>query len=353
MAILDSTSATGPTAAWDVEEYQFPEHGSEAERLAFAARYAVLAPSSHNTQPWRFQIQGAAIDLSADRTRALSAIDPMGRELLISCGAALFHLRLALRHFGYEAPVELLPEPANPDANPDLLARVTLGAWCQPTREDDELFHAIVTRRTYRKRFEPIVVPPELVAAMEREAALGGARLQVVTDAQVKAKLADLIAQADRIQCADKRIRRELADWVRDNHGKARDGIPGYALGLNEAAAVAEPLIVRGFDVGRLQASWDHNLADAAPALVALGTVGDTIEDWIKAGQAMARVLLRACANGVYASFLSQPIEVADLRPRVREALGMEEIPQLLLRMGYATQGRPTPRRMVEEVVVH
>ncbi len=348
MAISDSTSDPGPTAAWDIQEYQFPEHGSEAERLAFAARYAVLAPSSHNTQPWRFQIRDDAVELSADRTRALTAIDPVGRELVISCGAALFHLRMALRHFGYEAPAELLPE----SANSDLLARVTLGAWRAPTREEDELFHAIITRRTYRKRFEPIVVPPELIAAMQREAALGGARLHVISDEHMKAQLADLIAQADCIQFADKSFRRELAAWVRDNFSPARDGIPGYALGLNEATAVAEPMIVRGFDVGRLQASWDHNLADAAPVLVVLGTVGDTTEDWIKAGQAMARVLLRACANGVYASFLSQPIEVAELRPRVREALGMEEIPQLLLRMGYATQGRPTPRRTVEEVVV-
>lgn len=338
---------TQPTVAWNVQEHEFPEHGTVAERLTFALRYAVLAPSSHNTQPWRFRLAGDAVEVYADRTRALAAIDPAGRELVMSCGAALFHLRVALRRFGYLAPTELLPDPANPD----LLARVELGDWHQPTRAEDELFHAIITRRTYRKRFEPIVVPQELVTSMQREAALCGARLRVVSDQQVKAQLADLIAQADRIQFADKRFRGELAAWVRDNHSNAHDGIPGYALGLNEVSSVAEPLVVRGFDVGGLQGSWDHKLADGAPALVALGTVGDTTEDWIKAGQAMARVLLRACANGVYASFLSQPIEVAELRPRVREALGMEEVPQLLLRMGYATQGRPTPRRSVEEAI--
>jgi nitroreductase len=343
----DRHSSGGPLDAWEVHDSQFPEHGSAAERLTFALKYAVLAPSSHNTQPWRFRLAGDAVELYADRTRALSAIDPAGRELVMSCGAALFHLRLALRHFGYAAPVELLPDPANPD----FLARVELGDWHQPTRGEEELFHAIITRRTYRGRFEPIVVPRELVAALQREAALGGVRLMVLADTKRKQQLADLIAQADRTQFAGAAFRRELAAWVRDNRSDAHDGIPGYALGLNEATSIAEPLLVRGFDVGRLQASWDHNLAGAAPVLIALGTLGDMVEDWLVAGEAMARVLLRASANGVYASFLSQPIEVPELRPHVAEALGMAEFPQLLLRMGYASQGKPTPRRRVEEVV--
>lgn len=342
-----SPSDPGPLAAWDVQEYQFPEHGSTEERLAFALRYAMLAPSTHNTQPWRFRIAGRTVELFADHARQLPAIDPSGRELVMSCGAALFHLRLALRHFRYAAPVELLPDPRRPD----LLARVELGDWCQPTRGEEELFHAITVRRTHRGPFEPIVVPAELVADMQREAARGGARLVVVAAPRLKQHLADLIARADRTQFTHRTFRREVAAWVRDNHSDAHDGIPGYALGLGEAGAVAEPLIVRGFDVGRLQGSWDHQLAATAPVLVVLGTEGDTAEDWIKAGQALARVLLRACANGVYASFLTQPIEVAGLRPWVQELVGMREVPQLMLRMGYGSQGRPTPRRGIADVI--
>jgi nitroreductase len=338
---------TDPLAAWEVPDYDFPEHGSRAERLAFALRYAVLAPSTRNTQPWRFRIAGEAIEVYADRTRALNTIDPAGRELVMSCGAALFYLRIALRHFGYAAPAELLPNPADPS----FLARIELGDWHRPMREEEEEFHAIATRRTHRGRFEASAVPAELVVALQREAALGGTRLRVAADPRLKERLADLIAQADRLQFADHAFRREVATWVRTNHSDAHDGIPGYALGMGDAASVAEPLILRGFDVGRFQATWDHRLADAAPLLVALGTRGDTIGDWIVAGQAMARVLLRAAAGGVHASFLSQPIEVAQMRPLVSEALGMAEAPQLLLRMGYAAQGKATPRRTTDEVV--
>lgn len=342
-------AASGPLAIWDVQEYTFPTNGTPEERLAFALRYAVLAPSSHNTQPWRFAIHEETVELYADRSCALPAIDPDGRELLISCGAALFQLRIALRHFGYAAPATLLPDPRVPD----LLARVELGDWHHPSQQEEELFHAIITRRTHRHRFEPIVVPAELVAALRHEAAQWGLELDIVANQPVKEQLAELIGQADRIQFADTGVRREIAGCVRDNHSRAHDGIPGYALGFNEAAAIAEPLLLRGFDVGGLQGGWDHHLAQTAPVLVALGTPRDAAEDWIVAGEALARVLLRACAAGVYASFLNQPIEVAELRPHVRAVLGMRQVPQVLLRMGYAAEDRPTPRRTVEEVLVH
>lgn len=344
----DRKADSGPLATWDVQEYAFPTSGTPQERLAFALRYAVLAPSSHNTQPWRFAIRGETIELYADRARALPAIDPDGRELLISCGAALFQLRVALRHYGYAAPATLLPDPRDAD----LLARVELGDWHKASQEEEELFHAIITRRTHRHRFERIVVPADLITRLQHEAARWGLELDVVGTQPVKERLAELIGQADRVQFSDAAVRREVASCVRDNRSRAHDGIPGYALGLNEAASIAEPLLLRGFDVGGLQGGWDHHLAQSAPVLVALGTPRDTPEDWLVAGEALARVLLRACAAGVYASFLNQPIEVAALRPYVRAALGMRQIPQVLLRMGYAAEDRPTPRRTVEEVLV-
>lgn len=335
-----------PLAAWDVHECDFPQGGTPEQRLEFALRYAVLAPSTHNTQPWRFAISRETVALYADGARQLPVLDPAGRELRISCGAALFHLRIALRHFGYSAPEELLPDRRHPD----LLARVALGDWHRPPREEEELFHAMLIRRTYRKPFDPIAMPNELMMAMQRDAALGGVRLAFVVDPRAKARLADLIAEADRAQLADKALRADLAAWMRDNRSTTSDGIPGYALGANEALALAEPLVMRGFDVGRMQAIHDAGLAAGSPALVALSTRGDQPLDWVAAGEVLARILLRAAASGVYASFLPQPVEVAALRPQVSQLLGTSDAPQLLLRMGFAHQVKATPRRAVADV---
>jgi hypothetical protein len=284
----------------------------------------------------------------ADRSRALPVIDPYDRELVISCGAALQHLRVALCALGYEAQTALFPDPSNSD----LLARVTLGAPGRPTIAQEELFHAIITRRTFRQRFEPMIVPDDVLRAFEHEAATESVRLHVVTSEVERTRLAEMIAQADRIQFADKHFRRELAAWVHDNWGGRRDGIPGFAQGLNEAVALAEPMVVRTFDIGRGQAAHDHDLAEGSPVLAVFGTKTDTPVDWLATGQALARVLLRACSRGIYASFLNQPLEVEDLRPQVRMTIGMPGVPQIVLRMGHGSQIQPTPRRPLEEVLL-
>src|SRR5215208_4504425 len=160
---------------------------------------------------------------------------------------------------------------------------------------------------------------------------------------------AELIAAGDCIQLADKRFRRELASWVHPNRTKSRDGIPGYAFG--DVMSLAGPFVIRTFDTGKGQAAKDRQLAEGSPVLAVLGTEGDTPADWLAAGQALARILLRARAEGVWGSFLNQPIEVSELRPRVRERVGEAGFLQLLLRMGYGQEVRPTPRRVIEEVL--
>jgi nitroreductase len=348
MTFSGSKRTSTSVDAWEVWPDQFPTQGTALQRLTFALRYGILAPSSHNTQPWLFRIRDDTVAIYADRSRALPVIDPHDRELVISCGAALQHLRIALCALGYEAQTARFPDPSNSD----LLARVTLGAPRQPTIAQDELFHAIITRRTFRQRFEPMVVPDDALRALEHEAATENVRLHVVTSEVERVRLAELIAQADRIQFADKHFRRELAAWVHDNWGGRGDGIPGFAQGLNEVAALAEPMVVRTFDIGRGQAAHDRELAEGSPVLAVFGTETDTPGDWLATGQALARVLLRASSRGIYASFLNQPLEVEDLRPQVGAMIKMSGVPQIILRVGYGSQIQPTPRRTLEEVLL-
>lgn len=123
------------TAAADA----FPVDGAPEEQLRAAVAFGVQAPSGHNSQPWVFRVHDGVLDLHADRTRALPVVDPEDRELVISCGAALFNIRIALRRFGLAAEVTLLPDAADPD----LLARVRLGRPHHATDEDHALFKEI------------------------------------------------------------------------------------------------------------------------------------------------------------------------------------------------------------------
>lgn len=318
-------------------------------------RNAIRAPSSHNTQPWRFEISGDRLLLYADRTRALPVVDPDDRALVISCGAALGHLLIALRHFGHAGETTAFPDPDDPD----LLAAVRLGPPRTPEPEDDELFAAIDRRRTDRAAFEDRPVPNPVLEQLQCDAVRAGAALQVLTTAEPKAAVARLVAAGDRAQFADPAFRRELGAWMRPNRTRRPDGIPGHALGIPDVPSLLAPRLIAVMDTGATQARKDEKLARTAPALLLLSTIHDTPAGWLVAGRALAFVLLRATALGLRASFLNQPIEVPTLRPRLRDLTPCGPYPQLLLRVGYPrsahdtgqSTGKATPRRAVADVL--
>jgi hypothetical protein len=322
--------------------------------LRLAIEYAVLAPSSHNTQPWLFRVHDNNLELYADRERGLKVVDPEQRELVMSCGAALYNLRLTLRSFGYTETTELFPHSNNqkgPNSN-DLLARVTLTGLGHPNKEDKRLFEALPHRHTNRGRFEAKPLDAALVNELELAVSIEGAQLYLSQDLAIRQAIADLVAQGDEHQWNDPEFRGEIASWTHANFSKSRDGIPGYALNLSDVASYVTPFMIRRFDMGKGQAAKDHELAEGSPALAILYTAEDTPYDWLIAGQALSHLLVKARVHNFHASFLNQPLEVDELRTQLKETLGLTGFPQLLLRLGYAEEAKATPRRDIEEVVI-
>jgi hypothetical protein len=344
------TTLQAPLGSWTVSAADFPGDGEAVSKLAFLLRYAVLAPSGHNTQPWLFSLQGESVELYADRTQALPVVDPEDRALTISCGAALLNLRVALRRFGYrEDAYELLPDPADGD----LLARVRLVEGDPPASEEEEaLFEAIPRRRTTRAAYEEREVSDEVRRELEDDARREGAWLQILGDAEREA-VADLIAEGDRVQMGDKRFRRELAAWTHSNRSRAARGVRGYGFGFGDLMSIGSPLVIRSFDIGKGQAAKDRELAEHSPVLSVLWTDGDSAREWLAAGQAMERVLLRACSRGLTSSFLNQPVEVEAIRPRLADAIGRSgKYAQLVMRFGYGPDVQHSPRENVEDLLI-
>lgn len=341
-----------PLSAWSISEDDYPVRGTATDQMIFCLNYAVLAPSSHNSQPWRFRVESDTVWLHADRSRTLAFVDPHGREAVISCGSALLNLRLALHHFGHAIQVRW-PSAREFEHSPELLAVVHRGLLEAAPRPDEErLFRAIPRRHTNRQAYRSDGLPEGLFAALSAIAIQEGAWLEPVSTERDRLRLADLIAEGDRQQWHDAHFRQELASWIHPNRSNTRDGMPGSTFGIGDLASFFGPLAVRTFDRGDGQAATDHQLATGSPGLAVLGTRDDSPQAWLAAGQALQRVLLRATADGISTSYLNQPVEIPELRSELASLMEHRGFPQIILRLGYGVDVRPTPRRRMEDVVV-
>ncbi|MCG5078758.1 nitroreductase family protein [Paraburkholderia sp. RG36] len=318
--------------------------------MHFALRHATLAPSSHNSQPWRFVLGTDRVMLCADRLRALPVVDPYDRELIISCGAALFNLRVALASLGIGYAITLFPS----SSDSDLLAEVRLLRERATGAELAALVSAIHERVTTRHPFAAEPVNAAIEQHLMEAARAEGVEVACVSAAEPRNAIAELVAEADRQQFADPRFRRELAKWIHPRH--TDDGMPAYAVRLGPLLDFAKPLVasaIRTFDLGGGVAATHRELAAGSPLLLCLATGVDNAQAWLATGQALERVLLLATLHGLCVSYLNQPIEVPALRARLGTLAGLPDAysPQLLLRIGHGTPDAATPRRPLGEVM--
>ncbi|MFC4061588.1 Acg family FMN-binding oxidoreductase [Planomonospora corallina] len=299
---------------------------------------AGAAPSVLNTQPWRFNVRRREhIELHADPDRRLPATDPRGRSLHISCGAALFNLRLAMRVAGWR-PVSW-PLPASDGST--LLAAVRPVEASLASPAEHELYGAIKERRTNRHPFSDERLPAQVMEELVRAVRIEGAEL-VPVGGPASASLLDEVAMADERLASDPEYRAELTHWT-GGGGLHCDGVPPYVQGPRP---VGDTVPVRSFTwVARETARFETH-----PQLVVVTTSGDGPQDWLRAGQALQRMLLTATLYGVSASFLNQPLDLRDMRGHTdpRHHRGH---PQMIVRLGYGPAVPRAPRRPAPEIL--
>ena len=334
--------------AWDIAETDFPSQGSINDKLKFLISYAILAPSGHNTQPWLFKLSEYSIRIFADRTRALPVIDPDDRELIISCGAALCNILVSAKYFGMNLDVKYFPV----DGDMDLLAELSYTGETERTELDEKLFGAIVKRHTNRLPFAEQEIDGLILQKFETIASEEKVTLKVVYNEEIKEEIIKLIEKGDRLQAQNKSFCRELAQWVHPNRSNTSDGIPGYAFGMGDLISYTGPFFIGNLDWGNIQAGRDRNLVVGSPVLGVFESNDDKPEDWIAVGVALERLLLTAASEGIAASYLNQPVEVPELKEQLKNILKINGYPQLIMRLGYGKEVKPTPRRNIEDVIL-
>jgi len=309
-----------------------------------AVERASLAPSVHNTQPWHFVVRPEVLELHDESDRQLRALDPTGRQLVISCGCALFNARVALSA-DRVVEVDRLPDRTQPD----LLARLTVlnepARWTPLVRLDP----MIDKRHTNRRDFLDEDVPPDVVYELTTAAEQEDASLVEIVKPEHKIVAAELSRRAEVIQSDDARYRAELQAWTTTDLNRT-DGVPVYAIPRTDAGSQSDALM-RNFDVaGR---GWLPKLKQSSinHCLMVLGTAESTRLAWLRAGEALQRIMLEATRLGYVISLASQVAEVPSTRAHLRTELGLEFSPLLLMRIGRAAPTPASKRRDVSMII--
>jgi len=310
---------------------------------------AVWAPSVHNTQPWWFAADGRELRLYADVDRQLTAADPYGREMLISCGAALFTTRLALRSLGWIPQASVLPDRLDPL----LVARISWQQRANPAAYELRLLDQVLRRRTHRGGFDLLPLAPDFLGLLQAGARRDQAELRIITGAASRAFLAATVQNAEQALQVSSRHVRELTAWTSPPGSNRADGLPATAYPARPTHTIPE-FPSRDFAHGRgwgLPPSSADTRAKSPGVVCLLTTPADSPADWVNAGQALQRILLTSAASGVSAALHSQPLELASLRQLVHSRIRDDSYPQLLIRLGTVIQTASSVRRPPEAVL--
>ncbi|HEX9064010.1 MAG TPA: nitroreductase family protein [Streptosporangiaceae bacterium] len=305
---------------------------------------AAAAPSIHNTQPWRFTVVADdLLEVQADPDRALWVSDPHARALYLSCGAALFNIRTAIRMTGFNPLVWPLPHP---EFAPTVIAAVQAEPGRPPTFAERELYEAIWQRHTNRGPYSGEPLSESMQVALEQAASFEFSTLRMLPSSQA-ATVLDLAAKASAELAGDVQHQIELQRWI--GTASTQDGIPAEAL---PQVPAHQPAPIRGDMLSavpsRPRPSGEY---EEYPQLAVLTTARDEPGDWLRAGQALQRILLTATVHGISTSFLYQSIELRDMHPDSAPPWPWPEIPQIVIRLGYGKHAASSPRRPLDDVL--
>ena len=320
----------------DVNAADFPHDGTTREKLMFLLRFAILAPSVHNTQPWKFSIDRDRVGLFCDAARWLQVADPDRRDLHLSMGCVLENLLVAARHFGYAPEVKY----ARVATKPNFIATVDLSRFEPPKRRRDAALDRLSTRHTAFGATESRAVTPSMLEELDKACAGEGTTLYLTDDPAVRSGAGGLFGRATALQFADEEYRLELAGWI----GRGEYGVPRVVARLGR------------FGVPQVEKDnvKEASRIAAAPYFGVILSENDDRISQVQAGQAMERVWLAAAGWNVSLRPASALFAVPTVKAELARLVGAGGLHvQQAFRLGYSEpRGKRSPRRKVAESIV-
>jgi hypothetical protein len=328
-------------------EQPFKKETNINSQLLEVVRYATLAPSGHNTQPWKFSIQNSTIRLSPDYSRRLPVVDPDDRELFISLGCALENLVIAARQAGYESQVDVFPT----GESETLLVKLNKAT----NSGDSLLFDAIPQRQCTRSEYNKQAVPNADLQQLDSLPKESGVAVRLFTDAKQIEPLIEYVKEGDRRQYGNKAYVDELVTWLRfsdDEAVNSRDGLFTRCTGNPTVPRWLGQLFV-SLSGADSQAKTDEKNIRSSSGMALFVSERDDKAAWVNTGRVYERFALTATALDIKSAFMNQPAQVPEVRSQLQSYLSLgRSHPQVLVRFGYANAMPRSLRRPVEQVLV-
>lgn len=332
---------------WEVRVGDFFLLQSDAERLKFILNFAILAPSSHNSQPWRFRLDDSSISVFVEPSRRLVASDTNDRQLFISLGCAITNILVAADYYGYVTDIQFLPDAKDGD----YAARIVFKKGVAKTGSADHLICAISQRVNNRNPYA-VRLPDAVFLGKIR--ALGSETVQVavITDAAIKDALADAALEAGVAAMEDVSFREELSRYVKTNVTRSGFGMPAFGMGISTPVSLFVPFLIRRFNMNRVNRKKDERvLKQFTPAFVVIATKADTKESWLRTGELYECIALMATQEGMTTGVWAAPIQIGEYYKGFQAILKTDFRPQMFFRLGYPLKDmRHSPRLLVKEV---
>ncbi|MFB3764442.1 MAG: hypothetical protein ACE14P_04245 [Methanotrichaceae archaeon] len=305
---------------WNIKESDFPSNGSSEDKLSFLLNYAILAPSSLNAQPWKFNVSGDEIRLFADKTRWLAVSDTDQRELYISQGTALENLLVAADYFGYGYNVTYL------SGNGSLVAIIKLTSD-NGHSQDPKLFKAILAHDTNQNPHDTRKIPESALRALQNISDGKDVKLVLASDANTRNEFCNLTVSADQKLYLDPNYKSELGHSLGEG-----------MMGPTGIQAVLAQLRILFLDISADQIRKDADLVNSTPVLGFISSNGNDRISQLKAGQLLERVWLESTSMGINLQPMSQALEVPSTKAKLAKMLPPDSgNPQQVFMLGYAS----------------
>jgi len=312
-------------------------------------RYATMAPSGHNTQPWKFSLKEDCIRIFPDFTRSLPVVDQDNRELYISLGCALENLVIAAKYTGYDPEVEYFPA-----GEPEECLLVTLKH--SNVTGDNNLFQAIPKRHTNRREYNKQQIPAADFSKIGSVPTKDGVTCLVLTEPDDIGQIIDLVREGNRIQMNDNAFMDEIISWIRFSDSEAEkhlDGLTSRAMGSPSVPGWLGRMFMRFFVSAKSQSKTDGKNIRSSSALIVIISEKNDKRSWVDVGRSFERIALTLTTLNIESAHLNQPCEVPQIKNQLQQHLALGSAhPQLLLRIGYAESLPRSPRRSVQQVLI-